>query len=90
MIQKYIPYIIIALLVIIMIQGFLNGNDHNYELYEDRINEYRTEKIGYLKKIDSLNRSYEDIEKHISIDSLNIWTYDRDTRDSLRSVLNPR
>jgi hypothetical protein len=90
MIQKYFSYIAIGLLSIIIIQGFLNGNDHNYELYEDKINEYKKEKIENLKQIDSLNRSYENIEKHISIDSLNIWTSDRITRDSLRAILNPR
>ena len=69
--NKYIPYIIIFLLVIIMGQGFLNGNDHNYELYENRINEYRQKNIEDLKKIDSLNTKLNTFKDEVhEIDSI--------------------
>ena len=71
MIEKYFSYIAIGLLVIIMFQGFLNGNDSNYELYEERINEYRRKNIEDLKKIDSLENKINTFkDEALKIDSI--------------------
>jgi hypothetical protein len=71
MIEKYIPYIIIGLLLVIMGQGFLNVNDHNYELYDERIKLYRKKNIEDLKKIDSLNTKLNTFKDEVhKIDSI--------------------
>lgn len=90
MIKEYFTYIVVCLLIIIICQGFFNSPNSHDDLYRERIDKYKKEKIQDLKKIDSLNREYEIIEKNISIDSLNIWTYDRKSRDSIRAILNPK
>tara|TARA_R110000744_G_scaffold148351_1_gene261371 strand:- start:4781 stop:5050 length:270 start_codon:yes stop_codon:yes gene_type:complete len=71
MIHKYFTYIALGLLSIIMIQGFFNGNTSNSELYQERINNYKKEKIQDLQAIDSLQNKFNTLKNEVhEIDSI--------------------
>lgn len=95
MITKYLTKdnIILALLAFIILRGFFSSPEivnENDVIYREKIKAMEQEKLLLLNKNDSLNGYYEVIEKNISADSLDIWTADRNKRDSIRQHLNPR
>jgi len=91
--KKYFEYIVIVLILIVIVQGFFtvpSGVSEEEEIYRIKIHDLNKDKLHLKTKIDSIEKRYENYETKVTSDSTIIWNSDREYRDSIRAIYNPR
>lgn len=88
--ENIILVLVLALLVTKLIELFIPSGISKTE-HEQRVKyevlETKTKEL--LKQNKKLEKEYETIKQSINTDSLFIWNADRNTRDSIRAIINP-
>jgi len=73
---------------IILLASFLYVVSLSERLLYNHTN--KATKDAYIKEKQRYKRTLEEYENKIFEDSVVVWSFDRDKRDSLRAILNPR